>query len=399
MKQYILHILAAAAALLLASSCSKEFLPEPVVTQASDDAVSSDPVQAFAPVVNKEGCVPFADHAFKQAVLAKHDLDGDGDISAEEAAAVLELDIAGCGVKDLAGLDWFTNARKLDARDNDVEDAMLLARLPYLHSLNLKGNRHLKRFDVRGCSMYFNECDYEVTDDLEYYLYYRTMGVTVPDFADWNRKQAASGNTYDGKPHSRHSADPRVTSDWTREGEMLQVSAHDKGAGRLGIVLSGIGYIDKDIEDGTFDRIMDEAVQALKKKPGFRENWDYFDVYIMHHLAKTHSQWMRYEDSEDYITERRNLIKGIGEACGNDYCYCFLVDSHSNMAFEEFLLQQLPSISYRNGEYLPPMIQMSPVPNFDSEREVFYPFHPVSEIIGEHVTFDCIEAMGWSWKD
>ena len=78
------------------------------------------------------------------------DKDGDDDISSEEAEAVEIINIKAKGVKDLTGLDWFKNTWKLDAGDNDIEDAMIVSELHYLHWLNLKGNKNLKCFDVRG---------------------------------------------------------------------------------------------------------------------------------------------------------------------------------------------------------------------------------------------------------
>lgn len=349
-------------------------------------------------LTNAEGMVQFKDKAFKKAMLALADKDGDGDISMEEALAIEVIDAAGLGISDISGIESFQNIWKLDLGNNDIEDATLVKEHPYLHWLNLKGNKNLKTFDVRGCSMYFEFCDFEVTESLSYQLYYRQMGVTETDFADWKQKWENSGKTYDGPPHSHHSVDPRKTRDWTREGEMNKISTHSKGNGKLAIVLSGIGYIDRDIEDGTFDRIMNEAVKALGNKTGFKENWEYFDVYVMYHMAMSHSQWMHADDSQDYINERRELIKKIPTACDNDYCYCFLVDSHSNMAFEEFLVQQLPAITYKNGDYLPPMTQMCPIPNFDSDGETIYPFHHVDKIIDQYISFDCIQSMNWTWK-
>lgn len=394
MNKHILLIITTALLSGAFLSCEKlDLAPEVGVTGVTETESTWD-----ITLSNKEGCVPFMDKAFKQAAVTLWDTDGDGDISASEALAVREMNLAGKGITNLAGLDWFANVWKLDAADNGIVDADIIHTLPLLRWLNLKGNMELKTFDVRGCSMYFEFCDFEVTESLSYQLYYRQMGVTEADFADWKQKWENSGKTYDGPPHSHHSVDPRKTEDWTREGEMNKVSTHSKGNGKLGIVLSGIGYIDRDIEDGTFDRIMNEAVEALGNKTGFKENWEYFDVYVMYHMAMSHSQWMHAADSQDYINERRELIKKIPTACDNDYCYCFLVDSHSNMAFEEFLVQQLPAITYKNGDYLPPMTQMCPIPNFDSDGETIYPFHHVDKIIDQYISFDCIQSMNWTWK-
>ena len=382
------------------ASCTKEFLPEPVETQPSDNVDSSHPVQStFIPVVNKEGCVPFSDHAFKKAVLVKHDLDGDGNISADEAAAVLELDIAGYGVKDLTGLDWFTNVQKLDARDNDIEDATIVHTLSRLHWMSLKGNKSLKTFDVRGCSSYFEVCDFEVTDELEYYLYYRQMGVTWPDDKECR--------------HSHHCIDPRETTDWSREGEVYQVKNHTEGPGKVAVVFSGIGWIDVDVNDGTFERIINEAIGELKKTPGWKDNWEYFDIYVMIHMAEKHGQWMVWDEDlvekletgiekpenkarrKAYNDHRKALWKKMEESVPNKYCYKITVDHHSNMMIND---------AYGD---LGARVHVVPIPRFDSKKECRYPYWRLDQIFPTEndpieYQFDNFHngAIQWDdWKD
>ena len=155
-------------------------------------------------------------------------------------------------MKDLTGLDAFKNTWKLDARNNDIEDAMIVSELHYLHWLSLKGNKNLKCFDVRGCTSYFEVCDFEMTEDLNYYLYYRYMGVTWPD------------DKY--SKHSHHSQDPRHTQDWSRQGECYEVYHHTKGPGKVAVVFSGIGWIDVDVNDGTFERIIHQGMTFSRRR-------------------------------------------------------------------------------------------------------------------------------------
>lgn len=279
-----------------------------------------------ARIVNRVDAVQFTDAAFKAAVLEVADANGDGDIDNAEAEAIEELELVGKGIRDLTGLDAFKNVWKLDLRDNNIEDAMIVTNLHRLHWLNLKGNENLKCFDVRGCTSYFEVCDYDVTKNLNYYLFYRQIGITLAD--DQNDK------------HSHHSLDPRETQDWSREGEFIQVQKHTKGPGKVGLVFSGMGWIDVDVNDGTFERIMRETMDKLSKRPGWAQNWEYFDVYIFVHMAERRSQWMydpdKYSLSDSEVSEKvdafrshRDLLWKQEQVCiTNKYCYSFHVDSH-----------------------------------------------------------------------
>lgn len=280
-------------------------------------------------VTNREGMVPFKDWYFKKACLEIADVDHDGDVSPEEAEAVTELIVPGKRIKDISGIEAFRNVWKLDMGDNQIEDAMAITNLHYLHWLNLRGNKNLKCFDVRGCTSYFESCKFEVTEELNYYLYYRYMGIH---------------NTDDVKcQHSHHSRDPRLTKDWSREGEIYEVYHHTEGPGKVALVFSGIGWIDVDVNDGTFERIVHEAIEELKIQPEWAENWKYLDVYVMVHMAEKRCQWMFWNEQiagmgpEEYALvyayndHREALWKQMENAVDNKYCFKISIDSHSNM--------------------------------------------------------------------
>ena len=317
----------------------------------------------------KDDCVVFRDGPFMKAMVDAADADGDGFVSFAEAEVVEVIDIVGKGIKNLTGLDAFKNVWKLDARNNDIVNADIICNLPFLRWLNLKGNMNLKTFDVRGCSMYFEVCDFEVTDDLNYQLYYRQMGVTWPDDKDCL--------------HSHHYTDPRTTTDWSREGEIYQVQRHAKGPGKVALVFSGIGWIDVDINDGSFERIVLEAIDVMKTKPGWKENWEYFDVFVMIHMAERHSQWMYWDElighegpeeaakRNAYNEHRRALWKQMETSVDNKYCFKITVDNHSNMKIND---------AYVN---LGGRIHLVPISGFDNKIEKRYRYWKLNEIFPE----------------
>ena len=309
--------------------------------------------------VNKPGMVQFKDYFFKQACLEIADTDHDGEISPDEAEAVQELVVPGKRINDLTGIEAFKNVWKLDAGDNNIEDAMAVTELHRLHWLNLRGNMNLKCFDVRGCTSYFENCTFEVTEDLDYYLYYRYIGI------HWKDDTACK--------HSHHSKDPRLTEDWSREGETYEVYHHTEGPGKVAVVFSGIGWIDVDVNDGTFERIVHEAIENLKIQPGWAQNWKYLDVYVMVHMAEKRSQWMYWNEQiscmgpeeyaldEAYNNHRIALWKQMRDAVENKYQILITVDSHSNMKIN------FPVIDFGGINHI--------IPNSDFDhREEGYPY-------------------------
>lgn len=246
-------------------------------------------------LINGEGMVPFKEKAFKEAVLAIADTNGDLDISPEEALAVKELNISGKGIKDLTGLDYFKNVWKLDAQDNDIIDGTIIKELHLLHWLDLKGNKNLRTFDVTTCTFFFERCEFEVTEDLVYYT---------------SRNQVNITNTSDPMcDHSRHIRDDRQTTDWSRQDEIITVKKHTKGNG-YPIVFSSFSLIDVDINDGTYERFMMDFIDFMfihEPDREFLEKWgDYLDIYIVLHLEPNRN----YNDFDEKNYERyRSLVK------------------------------------------------------------------------------------------
>ncbi len=222
---------------------------------------------------NREGMVPFTDRAFKETMLETADINGDFDISPEEALAVKELNISGKGIKDLTGLGYFKNVWKFDGQDNDIVDGTIIKELPLLYWLDLKGNKNLKTFDVTGCTFFFEHCEFEVTDDLVYYT---------------TRQQVFVTNASDPMcEHSKHVRDDRQSTDWSRQDEIITVKKHTKGSG-YPIIFSSFSLIDVDINDGSYERFMMDKINFMLQNKGdkeFFDKWgDYLDIYIVLHI-------------------------------------------------------------------------------------------------------------------
>ena len=221
---------------------------------------------------SKPDCVPFKDWNFKEAMLPIADTDLDGEVSLEEALAVGEIVVDGKGIRDLAGLECFSNAWKFEARDNDIVDATVLKELPKLYSLDLRGNKNLRTFDITGCSVYFEHCEFELTDQLEYYLFRQQYGIT--HVSDPNCE------------HSWHLLDERKSTDWNRHKTWHKVQEHTKGNG-ISIVFSGTGFIEKDLTDGSFERLMEDTMELFwETSTLFKEYKEYFDVYYLEYIQK-----------------------------------------------------------------------------------------------------------------
>jgi len=257
--------------------------------------------------------VIFQDINFKKAMLAIADKDNDGEVSFDEALAVKEINITGKGVKNLSGLEHFKNVEKLDAQNNSIEDANVISELHFLHWLDLRGNANLKCFDVTGCSFYFDWCRFDINDNLKYTQYKRQVGICTIN--------NAGGYKYYNDPTGAHANfldDKRQTTDWSRQNNLILVSQHTKGNGRNKIVFTGVGYIDVDIKDGTFQRIMEEAYTTMfERATNLKEIKEYFDIYFMERIADKHNQWLN--ETYGYSNEEDKVFRyAYNLACGYD---------------------------------------------------------------------------------
>lgn len=274
---------------------------EPVTLKVSQETLAPQP---------KPDCVNFTDWAFKKACLAVADSDKDGEVSFAEAESVQELVIVGKGIKDLTGLEAFKNVWKLDARNNDIEDADILKELHYLHWLDLQGNNRLRTFDLTGCTIYFDYCKYATPEGLHYTVLRRQVGVSGGQEYGFNSDPYCK--------YSKHIRDERVTTDWSRQDELVLIKPHTKTWKKDGkemtyaICLTGMGYIDVDINDGSLDRLMRDSAEKLPICGDLKDKWDYFDVYYMSHImdSRFKYQYPNTEyDKEIGMTQRKAALK------------------------------------------------------------------------------------------
>lgn len=232
--------------------------------------------QDFA-MVQRDDAVSFVDKNFMECMIEIADADGDRFVSFEEALQVKEIDIKGRKVKDLTGLDAFKNVWKFDAQNNDIEDATILKELHSLYWLDLKGNKNLKTFDVTGCTLYFQHCEFEVTDNLVYYT---------------TRQQVHVTNASDLMcEHSRHVIDTRQTTDWSDQDETVLIRQHTEGKG-YPIILTGISYLDIDMQDGSFMRMMNDMVEVIAGYDNVIKDYaKYIDFYAVKHKATDRNRY------------------------------------------------------------------------------------------------------------
>lgn len=270
---------------------------EPVTLKVSQETLAPLP---------KPECVNFTDWAFKKACLEIADSDKDGEISFAEAESVQELVIVGKGIKDLTGLEAFKNVWKLDARNNDIEDADILKELHYLHWLDLQGNNRLRTFDLTGCTIYFDHCKYATPEGLRYTVLRRQVGVSGG--------QDYALNSDPECKYSKHIRDERVTTDWSRQDELVLIKPHTKTWKKDGkemsyaICLTGMGYIDVDINDGSMDRLMKDFADNFYNCGNVKDKWDYFDVYYMSHIMESRFKYQLPRE-EYYNTEKGEVLR------------------------------------------------------------------------------------------
>lgn len=272
-------------------------------------AVTINVSQTSLTPADKEGCVSFKDWNFKKAMLTIADKDKDNEVSEAEALQVKEINVSNKGITDLTGLDAFKNAWKVNAQNNNIEDATILKELHQLYWLDLKGNKNLKTFDVTGCTQYFEHCEFEVTKDLVYYTFRQQVGVT--NYSD------------PGCQHSKHVIDNRQTTDWSNQDEIVLMKKHTAGKG-YPVVFTGISYIDADMNDGSFERQMRKAMELmLANYPYMDEYGKYLDIYCIKHKTANRNQWdianeeisfqnaKCVETYERFYNQEANLLKKI----------------------------------------------------------------------------------------
>lgn len=266
---------------------------EPVIISVSQEILPDEPN-----ITTPEGCVVFTDKKMKSAMVGIADTDGDGEVSFDEALQVKEIEIVGKGVQDLTGLEAFSNAWKLDARDNDIIDARIVSSLPRLYWLDLTGNANLEEIDITGCSLFFEHCDFEKTEKLNLTILREQVG---PDPDNWQNY----------KEHVTNVWDDRESTDYSQHKSLKLVHEHTKGKGTYPVVISGLGWLDVEVNNGTFDRMTNYFVNLFSKHPDIVDYWDYLDVYIYTYISDSRKEYesRKISDWSDDREEKNAYFK------------------------------------------------------------------------------------------
>ena len=260
-----------------------------------------------AGVPPREDLVFFKDPALKAFCVENWDVDGDGEICFDEALIPEEFVAQGRGIKDLTGLEFFKNIHKLDLNGNDIVNADILKELTFLYWLDLRGNARLEHFDVTGCSVYFERCYFDLTEKLHYTCWRGQLGVTQDSDHECTR--------------SLHVRNNDVTTDWTNQDRLVLVQEHTKGDGGVAVVFTGLGYVQRDMEDGSFRRVMDDAMELVFMAPSMTKYKEYMDIYVMEHMWENRYQYtVHYDDLYNKEPHALELKKAFNEVEREGLC-------------------------------------------------------------------------------
>ena len=108
--------IAAMTAALLICAGNMGYMPENTISIGGFTANAAE-VAAESVEINETN---FPDAIFRKYVADNFDKDGDGVLSAEEIAAVTELNIDACGISDLTGIEYFTDLAFLNCNKNNL---------------------------------------------------------------------------------------------------------------------------------------------------------------------------------------------------------------------------------------------------------------------------------------
>ena len=316
-------------------------------------------------VVTRTDVVTFKDDALLDAMVAIADTDGDYLVSFEEALAVEEIDIRGKGITDLTGIGAFKKAWKLDARDNDIVDATDVKGMRQLYWLDLKGNMNLKTFDITGCTIYFEHLDFEVTENLKYYLLKNQVQKR-------NLTVFREGHEDDSYRFHKHIRDDRQSADWSGHMQIELIKEHTTGEG-WPLVVTGMGFIDQDIEDGSMQRYLKDAVELMIEQAPDKDFIEQFDFYTSTYVTPNrndHAVWETYGQElrenqyywkdlqqEHFLQLRQKILPGKENTpliyCSyhivSDFCVNGWVGVYNPYYKEEFLSSDLPREIKRLG--------------------------------------------------
>lgn len=261
---------------------------------------------------NGHGMVPFKDWKFKEAMLKIADKNGDKDISSEEAETITEINVSGLGLTDISGIEYFKNIWKVDASDNDIKDASMLKELHKLYWLDLQNNPHMEKADISECTVYFEHLMIDLNANL-------ILTITNNQIvADSYPGESSEMKTFLKKIES--IPDNRQSTDFSFHKQLIKIKEHTKGNGNLNIVITGNGFLDIDIKDGSFSRLCHNRLESISKSEVFtyNDNWELFNVYYMNYYGINRNE---------FCSDERIYNSDDSDA----YLELFVIISHTNM--------------------------------------------------------------------
>lgn len=86
----------------------------------------------------------------------------------------------------------------------------------------------------------------------------------------------------------------QTSTDFSADGKIRTLQIASKGSG-IPIVIVGDGFIDKEIVDGTYDKVMDKAMDNFFTEEPVKSLREYFNVYAVTAVSKNNSFGVGYE--------------------------------------------------------------------------------------------------------
>lgn len=192
-----------------------------------------------------------------------------------------ELRLSGNAISDVSALSGLKKMEILDLSDNDIVNADVVSQLPALHKLDLRGNMRLASFDITGCTHFFEQLDFEVTENLRYRMF---------------DTQLVCGESDINLEHADFVEDTRQSTDFSRHRRVVKLREHTVGPGRP-VIIVGEGWLDIDLENGSFERAVNFLLKWLMdKNMGFRETLELEDIYYIEQVSE--SRFVTYPGCE-----------------------------------------------------------------------------------------------------
>lgn len=98
-----------------------------------------------------------------------------------------------------------------------------------------------------------------------------------------------------------------TSSDYSADKQVRRLLTHTKGNG-VPVVVMGDGFVDKEIADGYYDRVMDKALENLFSEEPLHSLRDYFDVWAVTAVSRNNAF------GDEYSTVFESVLEGNGSS-------------------------------------------------------------------------------------